>query len=181
MHSQQRIIKLIQADPLRVEAIKAVSSLKLPDWLIAAGFVRNLVWDSVFFTSSVLNDIDVIYYCARDKSEERDEYFEQKLRHAIPKLPWSVKNQARMHTRNKHSAYKSTFDAMSYWPEKQTSIGTFVSENGAMQIKHCFELNYQFNGRVDFNPKSRRDIFIERHFEKAWDKRWPGLIIEALD
>ncbi|HCG9646579.1 TPA: nucleotidyltransferase family protein, partial [Vibrio parahaemolyticus] len=42
-----KIVELIKQDPLRVEALKVVSQLALPQCYIAAGFVRNLVWDSL--------------------------------------------------------------------------------------------------------------------------------------
>lgn len=48
MSYRQRIVELIEADALRMRALRAVRTLDLPDWLIAAGFVRNLVWDNLF-------------------------------------------------------------------------------------------------------------------------------------
>ncbi|TOG44816.1 nitrate reductase, partial [Vibrio parahaemolyticus] len=38
-----KIVELIKQDPVRVEALKAVYQLALPQCYIAAGFVRNLV------------------------------------------------------------------------------------------------------------------------------------------
>ena len=48
------------------ECLEAVSSLWLPDWYIAAGFLRNAIWDALHAKSvrTPLNDIDVIYYDA---------------------------------------------------------------------------------------------------------------------
>lgn len=48
-----------------------VADLKLPDGLIAAGFVRNLVWDHLHGKNATpLNDVDVIFY---DASLQLDE------------------------------------------------------------------------------------------------------------
>jgi len=56
-----RLINSIQEDRYRMNILSIVSSLKLPDWYIGAGFVRNLVWDHLHnFPSTPLNDIDVI-------------------------------------------------------------------------------------------------------------------------
>jgi len=72
MSHEQRIIQLIKSDELRMKALRLVASLHLPDWLIAAGFVRNAVWDSLLDVTTPLNDIDVIYYCSSDVSKKRD-------------------------------------------------------------------------------------------------------------
>ena len=102
-----------------MRALRAVSTLALPDWLIAAGFVRNIIWDSVYAKQTALNDIDVIYFCTEDRSAARDLLLEQRLRAVEPDLPWSVKNQARMHRKHGDAPYKNTVDAMRYWPEQQ--------------------------------------------------------------
>ncbi|HCH5920363.1 TPA: nucleotidyltransferase family protein, partial [Vibrio parahaemolyticus] len=59
-----KIVELIKQDPVRVEALKVVYQLALPQCYIAAGFVRNLVWDSLhnFDVYTPLNDVDVIYF-----------------------------------------------------------------------------------------------------------------------
>ncbi|ELI1836849.1 nucleotidyltransferase family protein, partial [Vibrio alginolyticus] len=59
-----RIVELIKQDPVRVKALECVSKLGLPQCYIAAGFVRNLVWDALhgFDVATPLNDADVIYF-----------------------------------------------------------------------------------------------------------------------
>ena len=41
-----KIIQLIEKDQVRIKALECVNFLRLPQCYIAAGFVRNLVWDS---------------------------------------------------------------------------------------------------------------------------------------
>tara|TARA_R110002167_G_scaffold302670_1_gene506967 strand:- start:258 stop:437 length:180 start_codon:yes stop_codon:yes gene_type:complete len=57
-----RIIRLIGHDNVHVKALKNVASLSLPQCYIAAGFIRNLVWDSLHGKQipTPLNDVDVI-------------------------------------------------------------------------------------------------------------------------
>lgn len=62
LNYEQYILNLIKSDDLRMNALHVVSQLDLPGWLIAAGFVRNLIWDELFNLTTDLNDIDVIYY-----------------------------------------------------------------------------------------------------------------------
>jgi uncharacterized protein len=64
MNHERLVIELISSDITRMHALHAVASLRLPDWLIAAGFVRNAIWDYLFDKKTPLNDADVIYYCA---------------------------------------------------------------------------------------------------------------------
>ncbi len=55
------IQSLIQSDPERLNVLRAVASLDLPDCYVAAGFVRNMVWDYLRSSEHTLpNDIDGI-------------------------------------------------------------------------------------------------------------------------
>ena len=55
---------LIQSSPYHMKALEALATLDLPDAWIAAGFLRNLVWDYLhgYKTMTPLNDLDVIYF-----------------------------------------------------------------------------------------------------------------------
>lgn len=173
-----RIVRLIESDQRRMQALQAVESLGLPDWLIGAGFVRNAIWDSVYESKTEINDIDVLYFSTRDTSEAADLVLEEALRKRQPDLPWSVKNQARMHLRNGDQPYKNTLDAMMHWPEKQTSIGVML-DNGCVILKHCFDLSFQFNEKINRNPKSPMEVFEKRIYDKQWLKTWPDLVAES--
>ncbi|TQV87966.1 nucleotidyltransferase family protein [Aliikangiella coralliicola] len=161
-----------------MDALTSLRTLNLPDCYIAAGFVRNLIWDYLFSVKSSLNDIDVIYFCPRDISEQRDKKLEEQLSEIEPSLPWSVKNQARMHIKNGDRPYKNSLDAMSYWPEKQTCIGVRLNHNDELILAHCFSLSEQFNGKITFNPKRNIQVFRNRISRKTWLKTWPDLVIE---
>lgn len=45
MKTANDIISAIGESPFHVKALEAVHTLELADWWIAAGFVRNYVWD----------------------------------------------------------------------------------------------------------------------------------------
>jgi len=158
-----------------MRALRATKTLELPDCLIAAGFVRNMVWNSLFDRDAELNDIDVIYYCLSDCSEERDLSLQNRLLSIEPEMPWSVKNQARMHLRNGDIQYKSTLDAMRYWPEKQTAIGALLDHDNHVVLRHSFNLDFQFNGQINRNPVRSVDLFKKRVSSKRWLELWPGL------
>lgn len=179
MNYEKRIISLIESDSLRMKALTAVRSLNLPDCLIGAGFVRNKIWDSVFGSDTALNDVDVIYYCKLDCSETRDRALKTKLESLEPDLPWSVKNQARMHIKNNDSPYLNTLDAMSYWPEKQTSIGVYMNSDAQIIIRNCFDMALQFNSCIDRNPNRSVEVFKKRIATKGWLGIWPKLNVNT--
>ena len=51
-------------DSQRMQALHIAGSCNLPDWCLAAGFVRNLVWDQLhgYPQPTPLNDFDFIYF-----------------------------------------------------------------------------------------------------------------------
>src|SRR6201994_3802795 len=95
------IAAIIAQDPVGMKQLRAVRALGLPDWCIAAGFVRNRVWDHLhgIAPGRPLADIDVIYFDASDLTKERELEYEAWLGKLVPGAPWQVRNQARMHVR----------------------------------------------------------------------------------
>ena len=156
-------------------ALLAVKTLELPDCLIAAGFIRNMIWDWQHNSCSVLSDLDVVYFCTSDNSGARDLALEKRLRALQPHLPWSVKNQARMHLGNGDQPYHSTLDAMAYWPEKQTAIGVRIEDDDSLLLQSVFALEMQFNGEINPNPARSIEIFNQRVSSKGWLDTWPLL------
>ncbi|MGB6407586.1 MAG: nucleotidyltransferase family protein, partial [Planococcus donghaensis] len=79
--------------------LKAVKSADLRDGWICAGFVRSKIWDTLhgFNERTPLPDIDVIYFDDKNIGEEEEKEIEKNLIIMYPGIPWSVKNEARMH------------------------------------------------------------------------------------
>lgn len=177
---QQKIIEWIRQDDIRMQALLAVQTLGLNDWCLAAGFVRNLVWDRLHGheRSTALNDIDVIYFNQDDRSPERDHEYEQRLNALMP-LPWSVKNQARMHLKYDRAPYTSSSDAISYWVEVETAIGATLDNNGELALIAPLGVESLFNYTISANPRhGKPDVLLARAHEKGWTRRWPGLSIK---
>ena len=59
-----RVLSALIAAEGRMAMLRAVASLRLPDAWVAAGAVRNAVWDSLheYRTSTPLSDIDVVWF-----------------------------------------------------------------------------------------------------------------------
>jgi hypothetical protein len=106
---EARVLELVTAGPWRRRALEAVAALDLPDGWIGAGFLRAPVWDFLhgFERPTPLDDIDVIYFDPAHRAPEAEQALEARLEALAPGLPWSVRNQARMHERNGDQAYGS--------------------------------------------------------------------------
>lgn len=181
MDHEALIKQWVMSDPARVEALTIAAAQKLPGWCLAAGFVRNLVWDKLhnFSSSTALNDIDLIYFDPYDISVSRDKEIEHWLR-SNSKFPWSVKNQARMHERNRDRPYTSTEDAMSFWVEVETAVGAALDDGGEVIIVAPLGVKPLFDYTITLNPKRpKRTDFEARVCSKQWLEIWPKLVVNA--
>ena len=179
-----KIIRLIKADQQRCKILDVVAQLNLPQCYVAAGFVRNLVWDNLHnkTTATTLNDVDVIYFDPNEKSDDQYSRYEQRLNRQLPNLNWQVRNQAQMHSRNKDKPYQSTLDAMSYWPEKETAVAVRKSIDGKYECISAFGTESLFNLAVTYNPKRAPEIVDKRIKSKGWLTTWPKLkVIKGVD
>ena len=82
MDYEEQLKKWIKEDSERMKALLfPAAEQRLPDWCLAAGFVRNLAWDKMhsFSSATPLNDIDLIYFDPKDIAKARDRGIENKL------------------------------------------------------------------------------------------------------
>jgi uncharacterized protein len=93
-------------------------------------------------------------------------------------LPWSVKNQARMHVRNGDRPYRSSVDAMFHWPETATAIALKLHDDDALELAAPFGVDDLLAMVVRPTPHFRAhrlDTYRERQRAKNWPTRWPSL------
>ncbi|WDI42180.1 nucleotidyltransferase family protein [Bremerella sp. P1] len=181
MESEEIIKEWISSDPIRMRALRLASELNLSDWCIAAGFVGNLVWDKLHKkeTSTPLNDFDLIYFDPQNIASMNDRQLELRLKN-LTNQPWSVKNQARMHIRNKDRPYTSTSNAMSYWVEIETAVGVKLSETGEIELVAPFGIENLFRNTITINRKRIKPAdFYKRIESKNWLTQWPKLKVIA--
>lgn len=178
------IAALLRADPVRWELLGLVADLGLPDCWIAAGFVRNAVWDALHGRKPQVpsGDIDVIWFDPACLDPARDREIEARLAEKAPAIEWSVKNQARMHLRNGDEPYASAVDAMRFWPETATAIAARRNADGSCTVSAPLGLADLLESRLRPGARftaDRRAIFDKRVAAKRWLERWPKLRIEA--
>src|SRR5205085_1794978 len=79
------------------------------------------------------SDVDVVYWDREDVNPESDQEIARRLADEWPGIPWSVRNQARMHERNGDAPYRSSEDACRAWPETATAIAARL-QDGQVQV-----------------------------------------------
>ncbi len=181
---QARLRALILGDPWRLQVLTAARGLALPDWAIGAGFVRSAVWDHLqgFTERSALDDIDLLYFDPGDLSEDREKAYDRRLGEAAPGIPWSVKNQARMHLRNDDAPYRGTEDALRHWLETPTAVAVRLETDGRLTVMAPHGLDDLWAMRTRPTPSGRRRHaeYAARMKAKDWPGRWPRVRVMGV-
>jgi len=173
----------IQARPAMVRALETVAELELPDGWIGAGFIRNAVWDALhgIEEAAAFGDVDVAFFDQARTGAERDAVIEAELRRTFPQMPWSVKNQARMHRRNGDAPYEDTLAAIARWPETATAVAARWRAGRVEGIAP-----HGLGDLVDLVVRptpafaGRPEIVRRRIREKKWLLRWPRLTVVGV-
>ena len=175
------LIGILRAAPRAVECLETVRDLGLPDCWIGAGFVRNKAWDVLhgYPEFTALNDVDVVYFDAAATDRACEIEHERALADAMSDVPWSVRNQARMHIRNREDPYVDTADAMSRWVQTATAVGARADGKGEIHILAPHGLDDLVNLILRPTPSHahRREMFEALVAEKRWLQIWPKLTI----
>lgn len=175
--------RLLANDSCAMEALHAAASLDLPDWWIGAGFVRNRVWDHLSGRSNVRpdRDVDLVYFDADHGEPERDQELERVAGERFPGVPWEIRNQARMHSRNGDAPYTDSLDAISNWPETATCVAARLVD-GQVQVvaRHGVADLVTLVARPSprFATAGKAAVVAQRIERKGWIERWPELRIE---
>ena len=167
-----------------MDILKIAEELKLPDWLIGAGFVRSKVWDHLhgYKTRNLPSDIDLVYF---DKDKKYDDVeINKRLSAQRPDLEWEVVNQATVHNIGEENLNISTADAISKWPETVTAVGVKL-ENGKLKLIAPLGIKDLVTMTVRPTPffmatEIRRNKAKERFEKKRWFEKWPKLIVVSF-
>lgn len=183
LRTKADIFQVIYKDKNMMKTLQAVESLQLPDSWICAGWLRSKIWDIQhgYHIQTKSPDIDVIYFDNDQMSEATEKELEKKLHDIMPELPWSVKNQARMHLTNQVPAYLHSIDAISKFPETATAIAIRITKEGALEIAAPHGITDVCEGIIRPTPffqqsTKRMKIYEKRVREKNWQSRWPNLM-----
>jgi hypothetical protein len=187
MRDAAGVAAFVERTPALRGPLAAVTALELPDAWIGAGFLRGAVWDALHglpFGANPPDDVDVVWFDPARASPAVDAALEARLRAVLPGVPWSVRNQARMASRNGDPPYAGTLDAMAHWPDTATAVaarlGPSSPAGAAVEVAAPFGVEDLLAGVVRPTPAfaadpAKRALLARRIAEKGWLRRWPGL------
>jgi hypothetical protein len=176
-----QVAAIVADDAAAMAQLEAVRGLALPDAWIAAGFVRNRVWDrlSGIWPPRPIDDVDVVYFDVADPEGAGEAIHEAALSQRLPGVPWQVRNQARMHRRKGDAPYRDTAHSMLHWLETATAIGVRLDAAGRLEVLAPY-------GVADLLDLVCRPTnagcrwaaeYRARVTGKAWQSRWPRLLV----
>ena len=176
-----QVAAILADDATAVAQLDVLHRLDLPDAWIAAGFVRNRVWDrlSGIWPPRPVDDVDVVYFDAADPEGARETSHEAALCRMLPGVPWHVRNQARMHARKGDPPYRDTADSMLHWLETATAIGVRLDPAGRIEVLAPCGVG-DLLGLVCRPTEAGRRWAAEyraRVAGKGWQQRWPKLLV----
>ncbi|MFC3345422.1 nucleotidyltransferase family protein [Paenibacillus abyssi] len=170
-----------------MDILETAKSLHLPDWWVCAGFVRSKIWDVQhgFTERTSLPDVDVIYFDKSNLDEKTEKKLEKKLRSIKPNIPWSVKNEARMHVVNNIPPYSSSVDAISKFPETATALGLTLDDHNHVVLTAPCGIEDAVNLVLKPTPyfeesKERANIYEERIIKKNWKRIWSKIKVAHI-
>lgn len=179
--TSEKLIEIMKSYTYLERDLELVQNLGLPNWYMAAGYVRNRVWDWLhsYADPTPLNDIDVIYFDEVHQDEHYEKELESYLNEKTGLTIWSVKNQARMYIQNNDEPYDSIAEAVSRWPETVTAIGISRDDQGEIKLIAPYGVGDIFAMRVRRSPLfTDRDYYQRRLRNKNWQVIWPKLEID---
>lgn len=170
--------------PQIMEILTIIRNLALADSCLAAGCIRNLIWN--FLSGKSLfdehTDVDVIFFDQAISYEETQALAEQ-LKRNYPNYDWELKNQAHMHLHNPNTLpYLNSSDAIARFPETCTAIGAFLTDMDQLTIVAPYGLADIVSFIVRPTPyftetPDKLAIYRARLTKKNWQEKWPNLKI----
>jgi uncharacterized protein len=182
---QARLLAIIREDSALMALLSIVSSLGLADWCIAAGAVRNLVWDRLhgYRDRSLPADVDVLYFDARNTDSTQERLIELQLGALRPGLVWDAVNQAAVYAyTGDPEPYRSIEEAMSRWVDPVTAVGVSLGAGGSMRIlaPHGLQDLFDMVVRPHLAAPNAAAIYRDRVARKNWQARWPKVQVIHL-
>lgn len=174
----ERVRRILHRAPDRIAMLQTVAALGLPDAWLAAGAIRNAVWDALhgIERATPLADADVIWFEPSCLDSGTDRRLEQALASLLPGITWSVKNQARMHRRHGDAQYADCLDAMRAWPETATAVAARL-RNGTLELQAPYGFDDLLSLRLRPTGRCAPQVFTERVSRKGWLQLWPRLTV----
>ena len=177
---------LVRSSPVLMGVLRGLREDGLPDHLLVAGAIYNLVWNRLTGRPDLngINDIDVFYFDGSDISYEAEDVVIKRLdrRFASLPLPVQVRNQARVHLwfpQKFGVAFEpltSSGEMLGRYASKTHSVGVRLEADDTLSIVAPFGLDDIFSFRIVPNP-----VLMNKPAHEAKGARakgvWPELTV----
>jgi hypothetical protein len=180
----ETLIRVLRRAPLLMEGLRAARDVDAPDWLIAAGAIRDAVWDDLHGRplTTPPRDLDLGFFDPDDLTPDRDAEVEAALRARARDLPWDAKNQAAVHRWYPErfgiavEPFRATADAVATFPETASCVGVRLRADDGIEVVAPHGLDDLFDCVCRHNPtRVPAGSYAQRVAEKGWRERWPKL------
>ncbi len=187
MKNKQEILDSIRENPDMMAILTIIRDLGLQDSWLAAGSVRNFIWNLLSDKSPFdrETDVDVVFFDPAISYEDTLG-IESELKEDFPQYQWELKNQVYMHQHSPHTApYTSSRDAMSKYPERCTAVGLRLNEDSTLELFAPYGLEDILKFQVSPTPhfldnEERMKLYQERLSKKNWQEKWKNLTFSNL-
>jgi hypothetical protein len=167
-----------------MEMLETLRDLEIPDAVIAAGCIRNTVWDVLHDRepSTEFNDVDVMFFDPEATHDEDD--IDAELSRRLPAYEWQAKNQAFIHEWYARKIgvdidpLTSTEAGLAGFVETATAVGIRLEADDSLTITAPFGLDDLFALRLRINQTTADPGYFEKRItSKGWLERWPKLTV----
>jgi hypothetical protein len=164
-----------------MEALRAARAVGAPDWLVAAGAIRDAVWDLLHGREpAVPRDVDLAYFATDGHTEDG---VEAALRARAPSIPWEARNQADVHLWYPRRfgidvpPFTSSADAVATFPETASCVGVRLGADDSLHVVAPYGLGDLLGCACRHNPaRVPADFYEERVAAHGWRERWPRMV-----
>ena len=182
LKNETEILDSFRENSEMMAILTIIRDLELKDSWLAAGSVRNFIWNLLSEKPAFdrETDVDVIFFDP-EVSYEETLAIENKLREDFPQYQWELKNQAYMHQHRPHTEpYVNSCDAMSKYPERCTAIGLRLHSDATLELFAPYGLEDILNFQVSPTPHflendDRMKLYQQRLSKKNWQEKWKNL------
>ncbi|WP_265456556.1 nucleotidyltransferase family protein [Enterococcus sp. HY326] len=182
--THHQIQQLILQNERLLDILTIIKNLELEDCWLAAGTLRNFLWNYLSDQPLMAHqqDVDVVFFDPKISYQETLE-LEAKLKRNYPEYPWELKNEVYMHQHNPGAEpYLNSQEAISKFPETCTAIAARLLAEGELELFLPYGavdlLNFEVRPTPFFKETPERmAVYRERVAKKDWQSSWTALKI----
>jgi hypothetical protein len=156
------LAEIVRSSPLLMEVLTGLRDDGLPDHLLVAGAIYNLVWNRLTGRPDLtgINDIDVCYFDDRDLGYDAEDVVIQRLaaRFVDLPVPVQIRNQARVHLWFPQkfgvpfAPLRSSAEMLGRYASKTHAVAARLEHDEDLTLFAPFGLDDIFSFRITPNP-----------------------------